>query len=153
MMIVHAESGVAMEDKVTDPRTGQESWVMVNVPQSALEQLQATVKIDITPKGVYDKFAQEQTIENMLNQGLFRPDRLAELKIYHKILPDDSVAPKVAIGEAIEYMEQEQKKIAMIESRMQAMQQRASQFINEGPEGQAQQIADARTKLMQEVKR
>ena len=89
----------------------------------------------------------------MLNQGLFRPDRLAELKIYHKILPDDSVAPKVAIGEAIEYMEQEQKKIAMIESRMQAMQQRASQFINEGPEGQAQQIADARTKLMQEVKR
>ena len=50
-------------------------------------------------------------------------------------------------------MEQEQKKIAMIESRMQAMQQRASQFINEGPEGQAQQIADARTKLMQEVKR
>ena len=153
MMIVHAENGVAMEDKVTDPRTGQESWVMVNVPQSALEQLQATVKIDITPKGVYDKFAQEQTIENMLNQGLFRPDRLAELKIYHKILPDDSVAPKVAIGEAIEYMEQEQKKIAMIESRMQAMQQRASQFINEGPEAQAQQMADARTKLMQEVKR
>lgn len=143
-LIVHAENGVAMEDKITDPTTGEESWVMVNVPQSALEQLQATVKIDITPRGVYDRFAQEQSIENLLTQGLFRPDRLAELKIYHRILPDDCVAPKTEIGEAIEYMEQEQRKIATIQARAELMQQRASQFINNDPNGQAQQIADAR---------
>ena len=143
-LIVHAENGVSMEDKITDPTTGEESWVMVNVPQSALEQLQATVKIDITPRGVYDRFAQEQSIENLLTQGLFRPDRLPELKIYHRILPDDCVAPKTEIGEAIEYMEQEQRKIATIQARAELMQQRASQFINNDPNGQAQQIADAR---------
>ena len=139
----HAENGVAMEDKITDPTTGEESWVMVNVPQSALEQLQATVKIDITPRGVYDRFAQEQSIENLLTQGLFRPDRLAELKIYHRILPDDCVAPKTEIGEAIEYMEQEQRKIATIQARAELMQQRASQFLLEDMDGQASQIAEA----------
>jgi uncharacterized protein (DUF1778 family) len=151
-LIVHSVNGIDMEESITNPATGEESYQMVNVPQSALEQLKATVKIDITPKGVYDRFAQEQTIENLLTQGLFSPERLAELKIYHRILPDDCVAPKSAIGDAIEFAENEQRKIAMIQARAEEMQQRANQFLMEGPEGQAQQIADAQRMLeMQEA--
>ena len=147
-LMVHSVDGINMEEEVTDPMTGEETIQVVNVPQSALEQLQATVKIDITPKGVYDKFAQEQTIENLLVQGLLNPQRLPELKIYYKILPDDSVAPKMAIGNAIEYMEEEQKKIAMIQARMQEVQQRAQNFLMEDPDGQAQQIADAQMQML-----
>jgi hypothetical protein len=147
-MIVHAVDGINMEEEVTDPATGEETYQVINVPQSALQQLQATVKIDVTPKGVYDRFAQEQTIENLLIQGLFSPQRLPELKIYHKILPDDCVAPKREIGEAIEYMEAEQRKIAVLNAQAQMMQQRAQQFLMEGPEGQADQIADAQMRLM-----
>lgn len=147
-MIVHAENGINMEEEVTDPETGEETYQVINVPQSALQQLQATVKIDVTPKGVYDRFAQEQTIENLLIQGLFSAQRLPELKIYHKILPDDCVAPKREIGEAIEYMEAEQRKIAILNAQAQMMQQRAQQFLMEDPDGQADQIADAQMRLM-----
>ena len=147
-LIVYSENGVNMEQEFTDPMTGQESVQVVNVPQSALEQLQATVRIDITPKSVYDKFAQEKTIENLFVQGMFNVQRLPELKVYHKILPDDSVAPKLAIGEAIEFVEEEQRKVAELQAQAQMMQQRAQQFLMEDPDGQAQQIADARMRLM-----
>ena len=114
---------------------------------SVLEQLQATVKIDITPKGVYDKFAQEQTIENLLLNGFFSSQRVSELATYAEVLDDDSVAPKTKIMEAIEHIRDEQRKIAMIEAQAQMMQQRAQQFLMEDPDGQAEQIADARRQL------
>ena len=142
-LIVYAVDGVNLEEVETDQMTGEEVVNVVNVPQSVLEQLQAFVRIDVTPKGVYDKFAQEQTIENLLLQGFFSPQRLSELKIYHKVLPDDCVAPKMEIGEAIEYMEEEQRRIAMIQAQSQLMQQRAQQFLMEDPDGQADQMADA----------
>jgi hypothetical protein len=143
MLIIHAVDGVNMEETVTDPNTGEEYVQIVNVPQSALEQLQATVKIDITPKSVYDRFAQEQTIENLLLQGFFSPQRMGELKIYHKILPDDAVAPKVMIGEAIEYMEEQQQKIALIDAQSRLMMQRANQFVMGDPEEQSSMMAQA----------
>lgn len=146
-LIAYAENGVDLEETVTDPETGEETVQMVNVPQSALEQLQATVKIDITPKSVYDRFAQEQTIENLLMNGFFNAERVSELEIYYKVLPDDAVAPKVMIGEAIEYIKEEKRKIAMIEAQAQAMQQRAQQFLMEDPDGQAEQLADAEMQL------
>ena len=147
-LIVYSVDGLDMEEEVTDPMTGEESVQIVNVPQSALEQLQATVRIDITPKGVYDKFAQEQTIENLLTQGLFHAQRVAELKAYASVLDDDSVAPKMKILEAIEHIEDEQRKIAMIQAQAQMMQQRAQQFIMGDPDEQASQISDAQLQLM-----
>ena len=147
-LIVYSEDGVNMEEKVTDPNTGEETIQLVNVPQSALQQLQASVRIDITPKGVYDKFAQEQTIENLMTQGLFNAQRVSELAVYAEILDDDSVAPKMKIQEAVERIKEEQRKIAMIQARAQMMQQRAREFLMEDPDGQAQQIADARMQLM-----
>ena len=146
-LIVYSADGINMEEEVTNPMTGEEMIQMVNVPQSALEQLQATVRIDVTPKSVYDKFAQEQSLENFLTGGFFNAQRIGELKAYVKALDDDSVTPKMKLMEVIEDIEEQQKKIAMIEAQAQLMQQRASQFIMEDPDGQAQQIADARMQL------
>ena len=146
-LIVHAVDGVSMEQDMTDPATGEEYVEVVTVPQAILEKLQATVKIDVTPKGVYDKFAQEQTIENLLLQGLFSAQRVSELDVYEKVLPDDSVAPKMQIREAIDYIKEQQQKIAMIEAQTQMMTQRAQQFLMEDPDGQAQQMADAMSKI------
>ena len=147
-LIVYSENGVSMEEKTTDPMTGEETVQIVNVPQSVLEQLQATVKIDVTPKGVYDKFAQEQTLENLLLQGLFNAQRLPEFEAYVEALDDDSVAPKQKLKEIVQRMKDEQKKIAMLQAQAQMMQQRAQQFLMEDPDGQADQIADARMQLM-----
>ena len=146
-LIVHAVDGVNMEEVDIDPQTQEEVVNVVNVPQSVLKQLQATVKIDITPKGVYDKFAQEQTIENLLLNGFFHAQRVSELATYAEVLDDDSVAPKTKIKEAIEHIREEQRKIAMIEAQAQIMQQRAQQFLMGDPDEQASQINDAQAQL------
>ena len=146
-LIVYSVDGVNMEDVTTDPMSGEEVVQIVNVPQSVLEQLQANVKIDITPKGVYDKFAQEQTIENLLTQGFFNAQRIGELDAYVSVLDDDSVAPKKKIKEAIQHIRDEQMRIAAIQAEAQAMQQRAQQFLMEDVDGQADQINNARRQL------
>lgn len=148
-LIYFAEDGVNLEEVITDPSTGEEAVKLVKVPQSVLKKLQASVKIEVTPKSVYDKFAQEQTIENLLIKGFFSPDRVNELEAYAKSLDDDSVAPKQKILEIVERIKQEQMRIAQIQQQAQVMQQRAQQFLMEDPDGQAQQIADARMQMMQ----
>ena len=145
--VVYAEDGVNMEETVTDPMTGEEYVQMVNVPQSVLQQLQAVVKIDITPKGVYDRFAMEQTMENFLMNGFFNPQRVAEFEAYVKALPDDSVAPKQDLLEGIENIKKTQAQIAQINAQAQLMQQRAQQFLFEDPEGQSSQMAEAMAQL------
>jgi hypothetical protein len=146
-LIVYSEDGVNIEEKVTDPQTGEETYQIVNVPQTALQQLNAAVKIDVTPKGVYDKFAQEQTVENLLLQGFFSAQRVGELEIYESVLDDDAVAPKMKIKEAIDNIKEQQRKIAIIDAQARAMQQRAQQFLMEDPDAQASQMADAQMQL------
>ena len=146
-LIVYSEDGINMEEAVIDPNTGEETVQLVNVPQTALKQLQATVRIDVTPKGVYDKFAQEQTIENLLLQGFFTAQRVGELATYAEILDDDSVAPKLKIQEAIDHIREEQQRIAMIEAQAQMMQQRATQFLMGDPDEQSSMMADAMMQL------
>ena len=146
-LIVYSVNGINMEQETTDPQTGEEVVVVVNVPQSALEELQATVKIDVTPKGVYDKFAQEQTLENLFVQGMFSIERLPEFEAYVEALDDDSVAPKQKLEGILQRMKDQQQRIAMIQANAQLMQQRANQFLMEDPDGQAQQIADAEMQL------
>ena len=142
-LIVYSEDGINMEEEVTDPNTGEEYVQVVKVPQSALQRLQASVRIDVTPKGVYDKFAQEQTIENLLMNGLFTSQRVGELATYAEVLDDDAVAPKMKILDAIEHIKDEQKRIAMINSQAQLMQQRAQNFLMGDPDSQAAMMAQA----------
>ncbi len=146
-IIVYAKDGINMEEKVVDPATGEDTYQVVNIPQTALQQLQAAVKIDVTPKGVYDKFAQEQTIENLLLNGFFTPQRMGELAIYGELLDDDSVAPKMKILEANQLMREEQLKIARIDAQAQMMKQRANQFLMGDPDEQSSMMSDAAMQL------
>lgn len=148
-LIAYSVDGIDLEEEVTN-ELGEKTINVVNVPQSVLKELQATVKIDITPKGVYDKFAQEQTIENLLIQGFFNIQRLSELKAYAEALDDDSVAPKQKILEIIANMEEEQQKIAKIQAQAQVMQQNAQQFIMSDDESQSSMMADAMMQLQAE---
>lgn len=148
-LIAYSDGGIEMQEEVADPATGETAIQLVKVPQTALRKLQANVKVEITPKGVYDRFAQEQTIENLLIQGFFNIQRLSELKVYTELLDDDSVAPKMKLKEAIEHIENEQRKIAMIQAKAQMMQQNAQRFIMGDPNMQASMITDARAQLAQ----
>ena len=146
-LIVYSDNGVNLEEVATDPTTGEEIVQLVHVPQSVLQQLQATVKIDVTPKSPFDKFAQEQSLENYLLNGMFSAQRLSEFEAYVDALDDDSVAPKKKLKEICKRMRDEQMRIAMYQAQAQMLMQREQQFLMEDPDGQAQQIADARMML------
>lgn len=143
MIIVYNPNGLKLEEEVEDPVTKEKYIQLVEVEASILEELKASVKVDITPKGTYDKYAQELSLENLLKQGFFSPQKIGELKTYVKALPDDSTMPKQILQEIIEEQEQEQQKIAQIQAQAQAMMQRASAFINSDIDTQAQQMSDA----------
>lgn len=148
-LIAYSEDGLNMEETVVDPMSGQEVVQIVNVPQVALKELQASVKIDVTPKGVYDKFAQEQSLENMLTAGLFTAQRMPEVKLWVKTLDEDSVMPKMKLEALVEDWEKDQKRIAQIEAQAQMLQQRYNQFIMGDPDEQASMMADAQMQQMQ----
>lgn len=142
MFTIYSSEGLTLEEEVPNAETGIEEVQLVEVPQTILEELKATVRVDITPKGAFDKYAQEVSLENLLKAGYFSQQRLGELKTYVKLLDDDSVMPKQKLEEAIEIMEAEQIKIAQMEAQAQLMQQRVNQFLNEDPEAQASQMLE-----------
>lgn len=148
MMIVYSQDGIKLEEEIINPQTGEKTIQIVNVPQSALKELQAMVKVDITPRSEYDKLAREMSKENLLINGLFSVQRLPELKMYLNTLKDDDNMPKQEILEAVEQAEKEQQRIAEIQARAQIMQQKANQFLMEEPEAQASELSEAEQEMM-----
>lgn len=142
MITVNAAEGINLEEEVTDPTTGEEYIQLIRVDKVTLNELKASVKVDITPKGVFDKYAQEMSIENLLMNGLFSVQRLPELKAYLECLDDDASMPKLKIQEMIEKQEKEQQRIAEINAQAQMMEQRAMQFLMEDPDAQSSQMLE-----------
>ena len=147
MWVTYTPNGLTLEETQVDPQTNEEYTQLIKVPSSVMEQLKADVKVDITPKSAFDKYAQELSLENLLKQGYFSPQMLPQLKLYVNALSDDSVMPKQKLLEIIEQQEEEQRKIAQINAQAQMLKQRASQFINNDAEGQASQIANAQQQI------
>lgn len=141
MITVYNES-VELEDEIENPQTGEKETHLITVPQVSLKELQATVKVDITPKGAFDRYAQEMSMENLLKNGFFGTQKMPELKLYVKTLDDDSVMPKQKLLDLIEEWEKEQQRIQLINTQAQLMQQRANQFLSSDVDTQASQIND-----------
>ena len=142
-IITYSEDGIVLEEEVTVEETGEEYIQPVTIPQSVLQELQATVKVDITPKGAFDKYAQELSLENLLKAGFFNIQKLSELEVYCEILDDDANMNKRKVERAIEKMKEEQRKIAEIQAQAQLLKQRASTFLDSDPDAQADTIRNA----------
>lgn len=149
-MITVYNDSIELEDEIEDPQTGEKISQIVKIPKVSLEELQAVVKVDITPKGAFDKYAQEMSIENLLTNGFFSVQRLPELKLYLDCLDDDANMPKQRILEVITRAEMEQQKIAQMNAQAQIMQENAMQFLMGDPDSQASQMIDATNQLNKE---
>lgn len=150
MWTVYTPDGMVLEEEIKDEETGETYIQTVDVPASVLQNLKGTVKIDVTPKGAFDKYAQELSLENLLKGGFFAPQMVGQLKIYANALPDDSTMPKQKLLDICEEIEEEQRKIAQINAEAQIMQQRANEFLMGTPEDQANTISDAEQQIEQE---
>ena len=145
MWKVYTPDGMTLEETVTDPETGEDYSQLIDIPSNVLEKLEGTVKVDITPKGAFDRYARELSLENYLKAGFFTAQRVNELKYYAEALPDDSTAPKQELLDICDKIMEEQERIAMINAQAQMMQQNAEQFINQTPEDQATSLIENST--------
>lgn len=143
MWTVYTPDGMTLEEDTKDMETGENYTQLYKVPSTLLETLKTRVKVDITPKGAFDRYARELSLENYLKAGFFNAQRVSELKYYAEALPDDSTAPKQELLKICEKIEEEQEKIALINAQAQMMQQNASQFLGGTPEDQASQVMEA----------
>ena len=130
MWKVHNAEGLKMEDVQVNPMTGEEEIAIVDVPASLLEELKTTVKIDITPKGAYDKYAQEVSLENLAKTDLFM--NTAWLEDYVSLLDNDAVMPKLKIEELIKRRKAAQQRIREVQQIASGMQQQVNQLMNTG---------------------
>lgn len=142
LIITYTSAGLKLEQENTNPLTGEKTIDIITITKEMLNELRASVKVDITPKGAYDKYAQELSVENLLKAGYFSAQRLPELKTYLNILEDDANMPKQRLLDAIEKMEEEQRTIAELEAQANEMIQRANTFINSDVDAQASTIQD-----------
>ena len=142
-LINYSEDGINLEEKVKDPKTGKEIVKLVKVSQEILKKLQAVVKIDVTPKGAFDKIAQEMSVENLLVSGYFSQQKLGETEAYAEALDDDSVSPKMKILEICRRRREDLQKIARIDAESKIARQKANQYIQSDPNYQVEQIARA----------
>jgi hypothetical protein len=114
MLKTYSTEGVTITEEVKDPKSGEVVEQPVLVPQEQMDTLKVHIKVDITPRGAYDKFAQEQSLENLLGAGMITFEE------YVESLDDDSTMPKLKLTKILEQREEKQRQIQQMQ--MQANQ-------------------------------
>ena len=150
MLKTYSEDGLEVENEVQDPISGQTTIQIEKIDGIVLKELQATVKVDVTPKSAYDKYAQERSIENLFIKGMFNPQMLGQLKFYLECLDDDSVMPKQKLLERVDKELEKQSRIAEIQAQGQQLIAQQQQFYDMDPESQATTMM--KQKLINQIK-
>lgn len=94
-----------------DIQDGTKKYEMSTVSYEQLEKLKPFIKIEITPKSAYDKYAQEQSFENLLVKGIITFEEYVEL------LDPNSVMNKRSLTELIRRRKEKQKQVQAIEEQ------------------------------------
>ena len=150
MLKTYSEDGLEVENEVQDPISGQTTIQIEKIDGIVLKELQAPVKVDVTPKSAYDKYAQERSIENLFIKGMFNPQMLGQLKFYLECLDDDSVMPKQKLLERVDKELEKQSRIAEIQAQGQQLIAQQQQFYDMDPDSQATTMM--KQKLINQIK-
>ena len=109
-----------------DPITGEQNIIEEPVDNKVMKRLEAFVKVDITPRGAYDRYAQELSLENLMQAGFI------SFEEYVEALDSDSVQSKVKLEKILKERREKQAQINAIDMQ-------ATELMN----FQQAQIADA----------
>lgn len=119
MWKTYASDGLMIEVETQDQTTGEKTMNLENVPSYILEVLETSVKVDITPKGAFDKYAQELSLENMFTANKISFDE------YVESLDLDSVMPKVKLQNILKKRKEAQDRINNINRQAQELKNQA----------------------------
>ena len=132
-----------------EPTTGEQHVVEATVDKNVLKRLQAFVKVDVTPRGPYDRYAQELSLENLMQAGFITFEE------YVEALDADSVMPKVKLEAILKQRKETQARINQMDlEAQQLMNAQAQDMVNannvaqiqdEGSSLMAQALQEAQT--------
>ena len=126
MWKTYAGDGLKVDIVERDITTGQELRRQEKVPKTVIEALETSVKVDITPKGAFDKYAQELSLENLFTSGNITFEE------YVNSLDTDSVMPKVKLQQIVKDRQEAQARIQAINMEAEAIKgQLQAQNANE----------------------
>ena len=106
-----------------DPMTGEENVREAKVDKNVMKQLEAFVKVDITPRGAYDRYAQELSLENLMQGGFI------DLEEYTDALDADSVMPKTKLEKILRERKEKEAALNDIDMMAQQMKDNAMQDV------------------------
>lgn len=126
MLKTYSESLVVIDEN-TDPVSGDVNEDVLEIPKSVLEALQISIKIDVTPKSAYDKYAQEVSLENLAKSELFLPQNQQLLEDYVSLLDEFSTMPKAKLLELLKRRKKRTQVIEEMSSQAEQMKLQAQQ--------------------------
>ena len=130
----YATEGLIIENEITD-NDGNKQYQMTQVPAYILDALSTSVKVDITPKGAFDKYAQELSLENMFTSGKI------SFEEYVESLDADSVMPKVKLENILKKRKEAQQQINALDQQAEMMKNQAQMQIQN--QSEIEQFASA----------
>lgn len=79
------------------------------IDKEMIEKLEVNIKIDVSPNTPFDKYAREQSLENLMTNGIITFEE------YAKYLPSDSSMPKEVLTNILKDRQENEAKINEIE--------------------------------------
>lgn len=121
---IPVEEDVQIQDEFGVIRTEKQT-VRKQVTSELLQALKTNVRVDITSKAPYDKYAVEQSLEN-----LFSADKIT-FEEYVDALPYDSSMPKTTLEEIIAKREEAKKDITTMQQNVQNQMMQIQGLLNQ----------------------
>jgi hypothetical protein len=105
--------------------TGAVVEIPGEIPYERLQTLEPNIKVDITPHSPYDRYAQEQSLEN-----LYMTDKIT-FEEYVEALPEGSVMPKTVLEQIIKKRKEHEQQITDIQMEANKMQSAMNQVMSQ----------------------
>ena len=115
MLKAYSTDGIKLTKQEKDYANDTTYDTQYTLSYEDLAKLELDIKIDITPKSPYDKYAMEMSLENLLSTGQITFEE------YVNALPEDSTMPKSKLKEILKAREEKNKIITEIEKQGNAL--------------------------------
>lgn len=93
------------------------------IPYETLQQLEPHIKVDITPRGSYDRYAQELSLENLFMNEKITFDE------YVESLPADAVMPKATLEKIVAKRKENQERLTQMQMEANELNSAMSQVM------------------------
>lgn len=125
MLKAYSTDGIELTKEEKDYSNDTTFDTRYRLSYDELSELAFDLKIDITPKSAFDKYAMEVSLENLLSA------KHITFEEYVKALPEDATMPKTKLKEILKEREEKNKIITEIEKQGNALNGAVEQIMAE----------------------